>query len=357
MKISVIKGAELSSEDVDRWRGFQRADPTLASPYFCPEFTQAVSAERDDVFVARLEADGEVVGYFPFQRRRFGFGSPVGGSLCDYHGVIARRGLAWRVEELMRGCRLVSWEFHALVASQEQFVAYHAGQGDSHFLDVRDGLEGYYRRLKEAGSSQPSKLRQSRRQFEREFRNVEFVANLDEAAALDRLLEWKSKQYQAAGIHDNFSYRWVVRLLHRIRTVRTEHFSGMLSVLKADGKVAALHFGIRSQSVWHWWFPRHDEEFARFKPGLLLLIYAAEYAPKIGVSRIELGYGDETFKLRMRTDGIPLARGRVEVSSPAMVLKRWREGIERWVRATPLYGIARVPGRLITRLERWNRFR
>jgi hypothetical protein len=75
------------------------------------------------------------------------------------------------------------------------------------------------------------------------------------------------------------------------------------------------------------------------------------------VSRIELGYGDETFKIRMRNGGIPLARGRVELAAPAMVLKRWREEIERWVRTSPLYGLARVPGRLITRLERWNRLR
>jgi CelD/BcsL family acetyltransferase involved in cellulose biosynthesis len=357
MRITVIKGAELSSEDVDRWRSFQLADPSLASPYFCPEFTQAVAAVRNDVFVGRLEEEGEVVGYFPYQRRLFGFGSPVGGSLCDYHGVIARRGATWIVAELMRACRLVSWDFHALVASQEPFAAHHAEQGDSHFLDVQDGLEGYYKRLKEAGSSQRLKLGTTRRKLEREFRNVEFIANLDQEAALDLLLGWKSKQYQAAGIRDNFSYRWVVRLLHRIRTLRSEHFSGMLSVLKADGKVAALHFGIRSKSVWHWWFPRHDEEFSRFKPGLLLLVYAVEHAPKIGVSRIELGYGDEAFKLRLRTGGIPVARGRVEVSSAAVTLLRCREGIERWVRASPFYGIARVPGRLITRLEGWNRMR
>ena len=357
MKITVVKGRELSSEDVDRWRGFQHADPTLASPYFCPEFTQAVAAERDDVFVARLEAGGDEEGYFPFQRRRFGFGAPVGGSLCDYHGVIARRGAPWEVEELMRGCGLVSWEFHALVASQEPFAAHHAGRGDSHYLDVRGGLEGYLGRLKEAGSSQPSKLRQSKRQLERDFRDVEFVADLDDASALELLLHWKSDQYRLAGIHDNFSYPWAVRLMHRIRSLRNEYFSGMLSILKAGGKVAALHFGIRSLSVWHWWFPRHNEEFAKYKPGLLLMLYAAEHAPKIGVTRIELGYGDETFKLRMRNGGTPLARGRVERASPAIALRRWREGLERWVRASSFYGIARVPGRVITRLEQWNRFR
>jgi hypothetical protein len=131
----------------------------------------------------------------------------------------------------------------------------------------------------------------------------------------------------------------------------------MLSCLKADGKVAALHFGIRSRSVWHWWFPRHNEEFARYKPGLLLLLYAAEHAPKIGVDRIELGYGEETFKLRMRNGGIPLARGRIESSSPVIALRRWREGLERWVRASSLYGIARIPGRVLIRFERWNQFR
>jgi len=357
MKFEIVKAGELTPEDVSRWRGFQDADASLASPYFCPEFTQAVAAERNDVYVARIEADGEVAGFFPFQRRRFGMGGPVGGSLCDYHGVIARQGLAWRLDDLMRGCGLVAWEFHALVASQEPFAPHHAGKGDSHYLEVADGIEAYFQKLKEGGSSQPSRLKQARRQLERAHPQVEFIENIDDASLLDQLIEWKSKQYQAGGIHDNFSFPWVVRLLHRIRALRTEHFSGMLSVLKADGKIAALHFGMRSRTVWHWWFPRHNEEFAKFKPGILLIVAAADRASSIGVKRIDLGYGDEEFKLKLRNGGTSLARGRVEIPSATMTLLRSREGLERWLKASPLYRVARIPGRLLTRLERWYRFR
>src|SRR5882724_4225825 len=104
MKVTVVKAGELAPADVERWRGFQEGNPDLASPYFCPEFTQSVAAVRKDVFVGILETDGQVVGYFPFQRRSFGFGGPPGSGFCDFQGVVAAPSTQWDPLELLRGC-------------------------------------------------------------------------------------------------------------------------------------------------------------------------------------------------------------------------------------------------------------
>ena len=69
---------------------------------------------------------------------------------------------------------------------------------------------------------------------------------------LAQLLEWKSRQYREGGLWDVFSFGWTVELLHRILDIQTESFAGMLSVLKFDDKVAAMHMGMRSRSVLHW---------------------------------------------------------------------------------------------------------
>src|SRR5262249_41662123 len=150
---------ELAFSDVNRWRAIQRENPELASPYFCPEFTQAVAAVRDDVFVGILEKEGEVVGYFPHQRRRFGMGYPVGGRLSDFHGVIAPPGLEWNAAAFLRSCNLVSWQFHHLLASQTPFAPYHAATGESYYLDLSEGFDAYAIRLREAGSNLTAKSR------------------------------------------------------------------------------------------------------------------------------------------------------------------------------------------------------
>ena len=74
MKVTVIHARRLTPELQEMWSDIQQSDASLASPYFRPEFTAAVSAVRDDVYVAVLQDAGEVVGFFPFQRNHAGDG-------------------------------------------------------------------------------------------------------------------------------------------------------------------------------------------------------------------------------------------------------------------------------------------
>src|SRR3954465_15727874 len=81
-------------------------EPRFESPYFCPEFTQALGSVRDDVRVVVIENDGRPGGFFPHQRTAWRRGRPVGGPLSDYHGVIAAPKAEWGVVELMRAAGL-----------------------------------------------------------------------------------------------------------------------------------------------------------------------------------------------------------------------------------------------------------
>jgi CelD/BcsL family acetyltransferase involved in cellulose biosynthesis len=357
MNVTLLNARDLTPAHWARWREIRDASPELDSAYFSDAFARALSDVRGDLAVAVLEADGEIQGFFPHQRRGFGFGSPAAGRLSDFHGLLARRELDVDVPALMRACRLASWDFHALVTSQAAFAPYHARVIESHYLDTSKGLEGYEAGLKRAKSLQPKRLAAARRKAEKSFRSVKFVAHVEDPRALDTLLEWKSRQYREAGTIDNFSFGWIRDFVRRIHLLRGDDCSGMLSALYFDGVPAALHMGLRSRDAWHWWFPRHDDAYAGFSPGALLLHYAIEHAPSLGVKRIDLGYGDEEFKLRMRSGAIPVALGRVEVPSVAGTVRRWRAGLEAWVRRTPLLPIVRYPGRVLKRLEVWNRTR
>jgi CelD/BcsL family acetyltransferase involved in cellulose biosynthesis len=357
MKITVHKVRELPDLHWDRWRALQESRPELDSAFFSPEYTRIAGEVRDDVFVAALGDPRSPAGYFPFQKGKLGFGQPVGGRLSDFHGLIAEPGLAVDVPELLKACGLASWEFHGLLASQSPFAPHHAKTMGSHFLDTSRGTPGYEEERRRAGSDQPRRLRSYRKKAHEKFRAVEFVPHVADVRVLDTLLEWKSKQYQESGTVDNFSFEWMREFVHRIHAHQSPGFSGVLSALYFDGELACVHMGMRSRTAWHWWFPRHTDTFADLRPGLLLLYLMIEHAPQFGVRRIDLGYGDEEYKLRLRSGEIPVAQGRVEVPSMGVSFRRWRESLESWVRRSPLYPVVRYPGRLIKGLEKWNRHR
>ena len=88
MKVTLVPGGELGSDLVRAWAEIQESNPTLASPYFHPEFTRAIATVRDDVEVAVIEDGAQVVAFFPFQRGRRSVGVPVGGIISDYQGLI-----------------------------------------------------------------------------------------------------------------------------------------------------------------------------------------------------------------------------------------------------------------------------
>ena len=133
----------LTPEHLAAWADIQRADAALDSPYFRPEFTQAVAAVRGDVEVGVLEEGGEPVGFFPFQRGRRNVARPVGGMMSDFHGVVVRQGVAWDPRQLLRGCGLSAWHFDHLIAAQEPFRPHHWSVAPSPYIDLSQGWEGY----------------------------------------------------------------------------------------------------------------------------------------------------------------------------------------------------------------------
>jgi hypothetical protein len=114
---------------------------------------------------------------------------------------------------------------------------------------------------------------------------------------------------------------------------------------------------MRSRSVWHYWFPAYNVEHAAYSPGLVLLLMMAEHAQSLGLRVIDLGKGDERYKQQLKNDALPLVECRIERGGPLTSLRKFRDAGERWLRQSPFFRIARVPGRLIRRIEARARFR
>lgn len=311
MKVTALSGRELTAEDVRLWSGLQEASPEFASPYFSPQFTAAVADARDDVYVGVLREGGRTVGFFPFQRDESGVGQPVSGKLSDYQGVVAEAGASWTAEELLRGCGMTRWEFKHLLVSQRPLQKYHARRDCSPAVDLSMGYEAYARALRRNGSRVLGKVEYARRRLGREVGGLRYVAHTAEPEVFEALVGCKSAQYRRTGMPDIFTEPWVVDLLRRIQETRGEEFAGMLSALYAGGELVAAHMGMRSRSVWHYWFPCFRREFARYSPGLVLLVEMLRSAESLGVRLLDFGRGDNAYKRRFMNTAIPIAQGAV----------------------------------------------
>jgi CelD/BcsL family acetyltransferase involved in cellulose biosynthesis len=321
-RVKVIPGAAMDSALLQCWRSLQYSNPALANPCFAPEFTQAVAAARNDVEIAIIQDSGDVVAVFPFQRKAGGRGIPVGGIVSDYQGLICRPGFSCDPKELLKACGLISWDFDRLLATQQPFRPFHKLCEPSALIDLSHGYEAYVAERRAAGTEQIKKCANLMRRLQLEVGPIQFIPHSPDRSALTKVLAWKSQQYRKTGWRDLFAQKWGRSLVEQIHGTQSENFAGMLSLLYAGKNLVAGHIGMRSRSVWHYWFPAYDPQFAKYSPGLLLLLRMAEHAPEIGLRTIDLGTGMTLYKRRLMNASVSVAEGSVERPSWLSFLRR-----------------------------------
>ena len=357
MNVTVIPANRLTDEQVLTWSTWQRGDAALDSPYFRPEFTRAVASVRGDVEVAVLEEGGKTAGFFPFQRGRWGIGRPAGGPMSDFQGVIARPGLAWSGEELIRGCGLRAWDFDHLVTAQEAFRPYHRVQAESPYMDLSAGFEAYQAERQRGGSMLLRQTLRKARKAEREVGPLRFETHTADPRVFAAMVEWKAGQYRRTKTTNVFAYGWTRRLLERILGHSGEEFAGMLSTLSFGDKLAAVHLWMRSFAVLHSWFPAYDPDLGAYSPGLVLLVEMARRAPALGIRRIDLGKGTKDYKGSFMSGAIGLAEGSVALHPLVRMLRQGWHGTRAWMRSSRLGAPARVAARWTRPLRGWLAFR
>ena len=344
MDVKVIPARDLDDGLVRAWTNLQIANPELASPYFAPEFTQAAAIVRNDVELAVVSEGGRIVAFFPFQRNRGSLGIPVGGILSDYQGVVAEPGFVCDPRELVKRCGLIAWDFDHLIGSQQMFAAFHRGRDSSPVLDLSAGFSAYARSCN-AFKTEQRKIHR----IEREIGPLRLDAQAVGTAPFDQVLSWKSRQYVATGKTDLFAPGWIRSMVEQLRLAHAPGCAGILSLLYAGDRLVAGHFGLRSRTVWHYWFPAYDESMSTYSPGLILLMKMAEHAPALGLQTIDLGKGMTLYKERFMTGSVMVAAGSVELPSLRALVRGTRRKIKALVDSSPLGSPAR---RLIRGLRR-----
>lgn len=336
--VGLVAGDRIPDSELDAWARVQEAEPSLASPFFRPEFTEILGAVREDVAVATVRPESGDPMFFPFQRTRFGGGRPVGARLSDYQGLVATGDADLDARALLRSCGLRSWDFDAVVAGQRPFLPFQRRARSSPCLDLSRGFDAFVAERAEAGSDQVADIRKQSERLAAEEGPVRFETHVEDAGCLEALLRWKSDQYKRTGAVDIFAYPWVRDVVRRIHATRNDGFAGLLSMLYVADEPVAGHLGLRSRSVWHYWLPAYDRRWAKHSPGLILLLNMAEAAAGLGLEQIDLGKGDALYKNRLANGSVALAEGRVDASTAARLTGSATRFAQALGARTPLAG-------------------
>jgi len=279
-----------------------------------------------------LEEHQAIAGFFPFQGRH-GAGEPAGGRLADHHGVIASAETRWDWQELLRAAGLGYWQFDHLPYWQRPHgVA--VTRALSPALDLSQGHEAWLRRRLAASRSMHETLRKMRK-LEREAGPLRLEPNSRDRAVFDTVIRLKREQCVRTGQLDFFAWPWTRALVECIRDIDEPAFGGRLSALYAGDTLVAAHFGMRSDKVWHWWFPVYNHAYGSHSPGLALLMRLAEHAAAEGHLLLDLGKGDEAYKDRFSDCAMPLAEGLVSRPALATAVRRLRKAAGAWLRTSP----------------------
>lgn len=315
LRIHAVDASSLEGSLVERWAEIQRSDSRYASPFLTPGYTQLVARCCEGVRVGLLEStDGSIVGFFPFQLVAPRHAKPVGTILCDYQAVIVERGATWSASELLAGCGLDRWDFDHLLADQEEFQPFHLIRDQSPVIDLSHGFQTYALNMRKERRSQLSQAARRRRQLEREFGSVTFSPHEPDLQLLDRLLAIKAAQWSRSGWHNRFDAQWERALTQGLVYTDEPDFGGMLTVLRVGNQLAALHLGLRSSTIWHYWITAYEVAFGRYSPGLVMLAEMIKSAQSLGVKAIDLGKEDFLYKRRLMSYSVPLAEGTVAIT-------------------------------------------
>ncbi len=171
--------------------------------------------------------------------------------------------------------------------------------------------------------------------------------------ALQALIGAKREQYQRTRALDVFAVPWTLNAINALFERDGPGVSGLLSTLEIDGKLAAAHFGMRSQTVLHYWFPVFWPDHAKLGPGLTLFLEMAHALARDGITAIHLGPGEYDFKRRLSNAGFGVVSGQLRQPSLTTSLVAAGGHLDKFARSLPLGRFASWPGRAIRRLDKW----
>lgn len=347
----LLEPSELDEDLFVLWKQFCNGNPLYQSPFYRPQFTQAVAQARADARIAVLERGGDVVGFLPFHLTRSGTGKPIGGHINDYHGPILAPEVEISAQALIEAAGISAYDYNHLPVA---FTALATGAHTfsiSPQMDLSGGYEAYVARRDSGWTKAQREVRRRQRKTEAEIGPIRFTFHDPSGPVYNRHMEMKNAQYARMGLRMTLGTGWVAEVLDRLRHTQEPDFAGVMSTLHAGDRLIAAHFGIRSANVLHWWFPSYDLAAYKLGPGINLVNQCAMGMNDRGLSLIDFGKGDEDFKLHFADRHVRLCEGSIcHAGSMAATLRLGTRALVGIAERLPLGRFRTYPRRAVARL-------
>ena len=287
------RATELPEGEAAQWRAFQGQQPAFANPLMGPDFARAIGRVRDDAEVVTYRRGDEIVGFLGLHRRPGGFARPLGAPFSDYHALITGPAPGMDGPQALTLAGIGAFRHIGLVDPHGLFPPVGTGP-DAFAIETPDGPEAYLEALR-AGS--PKKFKNYRRLLNRLAEvgplRLEASRSCDD---FDLLMRWKSEQFQRTGLQDVLRPDWVRRMMTHLFDAETPHFRGMLLTLHAGDTLAAGHFGIFADGIFHPWIASTNPQLSAASPGNAFLDQAIRAMPRLGITTYDLGPGHDHYK-------------------------------------------------------------
>jgi CelD/BcsL family acetyltransferase involved in cellulose biosynthesis len=309
MRVTVVRPADLGPSEAARWAALQRTPPVTLSPFLSLTFAQAVGRHRPGARVAVVEGEGGgIEAFLPFELTARGMAVPIGYPMSNLQGFVGGAALI-DAKAVLRRAGLRGWRFKHAPADQAALRPYRYAGAESQCLvvDLSAGYEVYHKGL---SKSLTSEIARRRRALERRFETVSLEwHSAQPAAALKKLMEWKSGMYNAS--RELFDDPAAVRIIDELSTSASDDCAGVLSVLSAGTMPIAAALWLAEPHGLAGWFTTYDAEFRKSSPGTMLLLGVAEAAAARGITLFDFGGWPDDHKRRVANGSYPVVGGAI----------------------------------------------
>ena len=348
MKLDLIRPDELTQADVDCWLRLANTSSFGDSPFLHPDYVQAIARFRPQVEVAVLRENDESVGFFAYERHPFRTARPLGIKLADFQGVISADDYHFAFDEFLEEARLTCCHFDHWVPGQlSAGLAFN--ESASPYVQLADGYEAFISSRRASGSQSVGQTLRKTRKLERAVGPITMTWHDSDPLALESLWNWKAAQRSRSGTFDVLQIPWTRAFLQSLIDRQADGVKCAVATLRINSRIIAVHLGIHTENVMHYWFPAYDIEFAKYSPGSILLLKLAEESARRGIQRIDLGKGDDRYKASFGSGHTNVASGTADRNRMRRVARSSLLSIKTWVESSSLRNLARVPKRIIRR--------
>lgn len=299
---------ELTAEEVTVWDQLLLADD-LRRAFMSYRYARTIAETGGDVVVLVLYDNHAPCGFLPLQRvaglrGKVGIFEPVGDVMTDYFGLVAAAGTHLRIEKLLAATRgrINAVLFSHLDETQARFGL----TGEEQRAGLRTWLgaspekpaSDYWINLRKSDKKLVYDTERREKKLINEIGPITFEwISQNPARDMAWLIESKKAQYTRTGKAQAplFDSRKVA-LLNRLLQSQEDNCQGVLSTLRCDEEIIAVHFGLRCHDMLHVWFPVYNPKYASYSPGRILFKHLFLAAAAEGIQVFDRGEGDTQAK-------------------------------------------------------------